>query len=202
MRCDECASDSFGTYPNCHGNVTINGITYYIQRNLLTYDEAVNDCKHIFGNNKLGKIFQPTDSITTNAILGTALSFLHEDHVNPHIWLGIRVDQENVASYELNGTVFYTNWDLGEPNIASSGESILCVQAINSILGKWKAMHCTNYPAASICEVHIEKGILLTNICKYCIKSVTACFHSPVLASYQSHWTFQKMLLGKVVKLL
>ena len=106
--------------------------------------------------------------------------------MNPHVWLGIRVDHENVASYDLNGTVFFTNWDLGEPNIASSGESILCVQAIYSIMGRWKAMHCTNYPAASICEVHIEKGIILnlTNICKDRVKSVTACFHASVRLSF------------------
>ena len=106
----------------------------------------------------LGKIFQPTDSNTTSEVLETVLAFLHEDQLNPHVWLGIRVYQENDQQYELNGTLFFNNWDFGEPNIDASGESILCAQAINSIMGRWKAVHCSNYLASSICEVHIEKG--------------------------------------------
>ena len=161
VRCHECAPGTFGTHPNCHGNITIRGNSYYVQRNLFTYDEAVHGCKNIFGENMLGKIFQPMDSNTTSEVLETVLAFLHEDQLNPHVWLGIRVYQENemqFQQYELNGTLFFTNWDLGEPNIDGSGESILCVQAINSIMGRWKAMHCSNYLASSICEVHTEKG--------------------------------------------
>ena len=157
--------EHYGSDKVCRGPIKINNVSYFVQRKSLSYYDAVENCKHVFGPNTLGKIFEPRDFDTATEVLTRSLVTLSEDYLSSHIWLGIHDmnyddDYNGLSfSYESGGTFDSdaADWNSGEPIMQDSGES--CVQAIYNLLGRWKVMSCSAYPAQSVCEIEVEKGM-------------------------------------------
>ena len=144
----------FSDYFNIMGN------TFYLERNSLSYQEAVSNCNDKFGNNVKGRLFEPRDTNLTMEVVNYCLLNLKSDvELNPHVWLGINdKTSKGIFTYETGGYLLLRNWNMDRTIKDTKGRA--CVQAIHNLKGQWNLMPCQGYNATSICEVHVEKGTI------------------------------------------
>ena len=137
----------------------IQGKSYYLERNSMSYLEAVSNCNDKFGDNVKGRLFEPRDAnVTTQVVNHCLLKLKNDQELNPHVWLGINdKTSKGVFTYETGGYLLMKNWNMDKSTVDTNGRA--CVQAIHNLKGQWNIMPCAGYNATSICEVHVEKGI-------------------------------------------
>ena len=92
----------------CHGpnNVRLNGACYYVEKQLLGFSEARDNCQNGFGN---GKLFEPRDKDTHDSVVAAAQGITSQNY-----WLGISDTlSEGQFQYLSGGNLTFSNWNAG-----------------------------------------------------------------------------------------
>jgi len=126
---------------------------YYFETKALNYTAAADNCKGKF--NGQGRLFEPRDVNTNDAVVAIAQSF----YPNEEFWLGIRSrphDQnfEDSRFYYLSegpqGKSPFGGWSPGEPNDISGQDDCTMVLHFNELT--WRDSKCDAQKYA-ICEI-------------------------------------------------
>ena len=97
----------------CHGpnNVHLNGACYYVEKQLLGFSEARDNCQNGFGN---GKLFEPRDKDTHDSVVAAAQGISLQTY-----WFGISDTLiEDQFQYLSGGDLTFLNWNTGIHNIS------------------------------------------------------------------------------------
>ena len=90
------------TGPN---NVYLNGTCYYVERTLLSIDEAIANCQETHN----GRLFEPRDETTHTSVVAAALGISSQIY-----WLGINDTlSEGQFQYLSGGNLTFSNWQSG-----------------------------------------------------------------------------------------
>ena len=90
----------------------LNGACYYIEKQLLGFSEARDNCQIGFGN---GKLFEPKDKDTHDYVVAAAQGILSQGY-----WLGIGDTMtDGQFQYLSGGNLTFSNWNTGIHNISN-----------------------------------------------------------------------------------
>ena len=79
---------------------------YFIEKTLLSIDEAIANCQETLQN---GRLFEPRDETTHNSVLAAALGISSQTY-----WLGINDTlSEGQFQYLSGGNLTFSNWSPG-----------------------------------------------------------------------------------------
>jgi len=156
----ECPTPVIGSDPSKYHHIL--GRCYYFEAADLDFDEAMENCKTIFGSPG-GRLFEPRNSVVNDAVANKAM--VNSPTGAGSQWIGIRTDPNFPFTqrhfYHLSGgpytSLSYGQWYPGEPNNSSSSEaSENCVQIKVNEDGTWNDRNCENRYYPSICEIGHE----------------------------------------------
>ena len=107
------------------------------------------NCQNQFGSNHTGKLFEPRDLATNDAVIDYAQGIR-----NKRFWLGINdIDIEGTFQYATGGNLVFTNWEAGQPDNAGGAQN--CAILWYASINQWNDCQCWGQ-SASICEMIYE----------------------------------------------
>merc|ERR1711934_1288804 len=133
----ECPTPVIGSDPSKSHHIL--GRCYYFEATLMTFDEAVENCKTIFGSPG-GRLFEPRNSVVNDAV---AKKGLINSAAGNAQWIGIRTDPNFPFTqrhfYWLSGGPFtslsYGQFAPGEPN-GNVGDGSNCIRMYVNLDGQ------------------------------------------------------------------
>ena len=117
---------------------------YYVEINLSNYTDAMVNCQNQFGSSHTGKLFEPRDLATNDAVIDYAQGIR-----NHQFWLGINdIDIEGTFQYATGGNLVFTNWDAGQPDNAGGAQN--CAIIFNPSINQRNDCQCWGQSASTV----------------------------------------------------
>ena len=103
------------------------------------------NCQNQFGSNHTGKLFEPRDLATNDAVIEYAQG------ITNNFFIGIDdIDVEGTFQYATGGDLVFTNWRSGAPDNYGGAQD--CGMFYAPFGWKWDDDNC-DHQYASICEM-------------------------------------------------
>ena len=83
---------------------------YFINTSALSISDAIANCQNAFGDDIVGRLFEPKDKNTSDLVVAAALGMESTNY-----WLGISDKQtEGEFHYNTGSKISFSNWDTGK----------------------------------------------------------------------------------------